>query len=670
LTDAGKEANNRPGRLESRQRDKMVWLHRCVVAGSQGRRPKAAARRAVACLVSAWALLPAPALAVSPDSLADLSLEELARLEITSVSRHSERLSDAAASVYVITGEAIRRSGARSLPQALRLAPNLQVAQIDANQYAISARGFNNAIGNKLLVLVDGRTVYTPFYSGVFWDQQDLMLADVERIEVISGPGATLWGANAVNGVINVITRAARDTQGTLVSVEGGSKEAQAAARYGGHWGDSGQFRVYAKRVQHQNTETQAGAPASDDWNQRQLGFRTDWSAASDTFTLQGDAYAGKGQARGTGALTFSPIEVGGANLLGRWTRQLDADSALNVQAYYDSSRRDDALLYRPHEDVVDLGFQHSFTAPGQHLLWGGGYRRSREDLEPGFFFGFQPARRTLAWSNVFVQDGIRLDAGLELTLGMKIERNDYTGDELLPSVRLAWKPQSEQLLWGALSRAVRAPAPLDRDIVLPPRPPYLIAGGPGFVSEVAYVAELGWRTQPSDTVSYSATLFQNWWERLRSGQPPPGALVQNMIDGTTSGFEAWGNWQALPDWRLSAGLTLLREHLKVEAGSTDPVGPSALGNDPQEQWTLRSSYDVTPKQELEVAVRHIAALPDPVVPSYIAVDLRYAWRVRPGWTVALVGSNLFGAPHAEFDAAPGRSVIARSLLAQVEWQQ
>jgi iron complex outermembrane receptor protein len=314
--------------------------------------------------------------------------------------------------------------------------------------------------------------------------------------------------------------------------------------------------------------------------------------------------------------------------------------------------------------------FQHAFGFAGQQLVWGAGHRQARDELGPGFFFGFVPARRTLNWSNVFAQDSIRFNHVLELTLGLKVERNDYTGSELLPSLRLAWKPDNEQLLWAALSRAARAPSPLDRDIVLPPKPPYLIAGGPDFQSEVAYVAELGWRAQPTPSLSYSATLFQNWWERLRSGQPPPDAHVQNMIDGTTAGFEAWASWQAASNWRLTAGYDLLREHLRVQAGSTDPVGPSALGDDPRAQWTLRSSLDVTATQEVELALRHVAALPAPAVPAYTTADLRYGWRFQPGWTAALIGRNLLGRSHAEFGAAPGRSEIPRSLLVQLAWQR
>ena len=649
----------------------MFRLQRCLVVGLKTVRALGAAPCVVACIVALAAPTAARAQAAADSSLADMSLEELANLQITSVSRRSQRISDAAASVYVITAEAIRRSGAGSLPEALRLAPNLQIAQIDANQYAITARGFNNAIGNKLLVLIDGRTVYTQFYSGVFWDQQDLVLADVDRIEVISGPGATLWGANAVNGVINVITRDARETPGVLAAIEGGSRQAQGVARYGGALGDNGHFRLYAKRLERQETSMQSGQSVADGWNQAQAGLRADWTIGRDSFTLQGDAYSGKGrQTRGAGALTFPPIQVGGSNLSARWTRQLEAGASVSLQAYYDSSRRDDAVLYRPHEDVSDVEFQHAFGLASQQVVWGAGYRQARDDLGPGFFFGFVPAKRTLDWSNVFAQDSIRFEHALELTLGLKVERNDYTGTELLPSLRLAWKPDNEQLLWTALSRAVRAPSPLDRDIVLPPRPPYIIDGGPGFQSEVAYVAEVGWRAQPTASLSYSATVFQNWWEHLRSGQPPPEAHVQNMIDGTTAGLEAWASWQAAPNWRLSAGYDLLREHLHVQAGSTDPVGPSALGNDPRAQWSLRSSLDVTAAQEFELSLRHVGALPSPAVPAYTTADLRYAWRFRAGWTAAVVGRNLFGRSHAEFGAAASRSEIPRSLLVQLAWQR
>jgi iron complex outermembrane recepter protein len=604
------------------------------------------------------------------DSLADLSFEELANVEITSVSRRAERLSEAPASVYVITAEAIRRSGATSLPQALRLAPNLQVAQLDASQYAISARGFNNAIGNKLLVLIDGRTVYTPFFSGVFWDQQDVLLADVQRIEVISGPGATLWGANAVNGVINVITRSAQETEGALLLGAGGSRETRLGARYGGAAPGDGHFRVYGLHTRRENTRDENGASLSDGWDGQQVGFRADWSGTANGFTLQGDAYRGKTELRNFPFPGFpAAIEASGHNLMARWTRRLDDDASLRVQAYVDHSERDDALLYKPAVDIADVEFQHALRWSAHRLMWGGGHRRARDDVQPGLFFGFRPPQRELHWTNVFVQDEIALQPSLDLTLGIKFERNDYTGTESLPSARLAWKLGADQMVWGALSRAVRAPARLDRDITLPPNPPFIIAGGPEFVSEVANVAEIGWRALPRPDLSLSVTAFHHDWERLRSGQLPPNAMVQNMISGSTYGVEGWGVWQASAAWRLSAGFTTFRADLGIDPGSADPVGPSALGNDPEYQWTLRSSFNPWSGHEFDLALRRVAALPDPVVPAYTALDLRYGWRVMPDLIVSVIGRNLLDGGHAEFGAAPGRSVIPRSVLLHLRWE-
>ena len=626
-----------------------------------GRRSRALCRAlatgALAALsTGAWAQ------AAKPD-LADLSLEELADVTITSVSRRAERLSDAAASVFVITQDDIRRSGANSLPEVLRLAPNLQVARVDATQYAISARGFNNAIGNKLLVLVDGRTIYSPLFSGVFWDQQDVMLEDVERIEVISGPGGTLWGANAVNGVINIITRSARDTQGALVTLGGGNLDQGSAFRYGGSLDGGGGFRVYGKASRLQNTETAAAVPLADGMDRAQAGFRSDWGGKASGYTLQGDVYSGRAESRAGGV---RPIEFSGGNLLGRWTA-VDADgSEMRAQAYYDHTERDDQLLYRPRTDLFDVEFQRS-TRTGVHaLVWGGGYRHARDDIQPGIFFGFVPESRDLNWANVFAQDSVALTKTLQFTAGVKLEHNDYTGIESLPSLRLAWKPAEEHLVWGAISRAVRAPARLDHDIRLPPSGT-LIAGGSSFESEIADIFELGYRGELSRVLTYSITAFRYEWDRLRSGQPPP-AQVQNKIQGITDGFEFWASWQALPAWRLSGGFTTVGENLSAEPGSGDPTGPSALGDDPNYQWQLRSSLNLPYHQQFDVMLRRVAALPIPAVPAYSALDVRYGWRVRPDLELSATAQNLFDPGHAEFNAAPGRSEFERGVFLKARW--
>ncbi len=612
------------------------------------------------------AMVPLLAAAQNREDLHDLSLEELTRIEVTSVLRRAEPLGDAAASIYVVTADAIRRSGVTSLPEALRLAPTLQVARTGAGQYAISARGFNNAIGNKLLVLIDGRTVYTPFFSGVFWDQQDVMLEDVARIEVITGPGATLWGANAVNGVINVITREAAQTQGVLVSAGAGNQEQLAGVRYGGALGADGHFRVYAKARRTLHTDTAAGDSLPDAWTQRQLGFRSDWGGSgADRFTLQGDAYQDDSQSRSV----LGPIRAEGANLLARWDRHADDGSSLRVQGYLDHTRRTDFLLYQPKVDLADLEFQQGLRLAGDHqFLWGGGYRRAHVIVRPSLFFGWDPDERTLGWLNVFAQDEYALAQDLTLVAGAKMERNDFTGWEFLPSLRLAWKLREHALLWAAASRAVRAPAPLDRDVRLPPTPPYIIAGGPDFRSEVADVAELGWRIQPGAGATFSATLFWQHWDGLRSGQTPPDALVQNMIAGQVHGLETWGEWQPLPFWRLSAGLTLLHKDLHLLPGSTDMVGPSNLGNDPAHQWRLESSVELPYRQELTLSLRRVAALPQPAVPAYTSLDLSYGWRVKPGLELSLTGTDLLDRAHPEWDAAPGRSEFKRALFMQLRW--
>ncbi|XHS77004.1 TonB-dependent receptor plug domain-containing protein [Burkholderiaceae bacterium UC74_6] len=601
--------------------------------------------------------------------LADLSLEELSNIEVSSVSRRTEKLGEVPATLYVISEEAIRRAGVRRLPEALSLAPNLQVARVDANQYAITARGFNNAVGNKLLVLIDGRTVYAPYFSGVQWDMQDVLLDDVARIEVISGPGASVWGTNAVNGVINIVTKTAAETQGLLTEAGGGNLESLAAVRWGGQLGTTGRMRVYAKLQRHSHTNSEAGAAIADGSHREQVGARMDWLQSGEGFTLQGDAYRGDTQDRAPAALKLGGIKISGENVLARWTGTLAGGSKLRLQGYYDHTRREDRFLYSPSDKVLDFEFQHSLVFGSHRLDWGGGLRQARDDIRPGLLFGFVPATSTQNWHNLFVQDDVRLSQQLSLVAGTKFEHNDYTGWETLPSVRLAWAPSSHQLWWAGWSRAVRAPARLDRDLRLPPKPPYIIAGGPDFVSEVANVIELGYRAQPSHELNFSASLYRYDWSRLRSGQKPPNAQVQNQIEGATYGLEAWSNWQPLNWLQLSAGLNLMHKDLSVRAGSTDPTGPSALGDDAKQQWQLRASLQLSQQQALDIGLRRVGALPNPVVPAYSALDLSYIWQVRHGLDLSVVGQNLLDPRHAETGTAPGRSEIARSVMVMLRWQ-
>ena len=594
--------------------------------------------------------------------IGDLSIEELGNIQITSVSRHAERLSDAPAAIFVITREDIRRSGATRLPEALRLAPNLEVARVSASSYAISARGFNNTVANKLLVLIDGRTVYTPLFSGVFWDAQDVMLEDVERIEVISGPGATLWGANAVNGVINVITRRASDTQGAFAYGRAGSLERGYAARYGGAMGAVGAYRVYGRFFDVFDTSRTNGTTASDAWSKGQVGFRIDWGTAANGFTLQGDAYRGS-----LDQAIRDDSSISGNNLLGRWNRDLAGWGQLQVQAYFDHTERDIPGTFAERLNIFDVEFQHGLRPMGAHrLTWGGGYRYGDDHVTNSAIVAFLPADRGLRWANIFAQDEIALLDQLRLTLGTKFERNYYTGTEPLPSARLAWKPGAQHLIWGAASRAVRAPSRIDRDFFSPAQPPFAIAGGPDFESEIAKVYEIGYRALPLPQLSYSLSFSRSFYDKLRSVEPAPGGgvVLGNKMEGTANGLEAWGSYQAASNWRLSAGAFFLRQHLRPKPDSGDP-NVSAAGNDPAYQWLLRSSFDLADNTELDIRVRHVGALPNPSVPAYTAADIRIAWRLQRELELSVV---FVDSGHVEFGNPATASEMSSGAYVKLKW--
>jgi iron complex outermembrane receptor protein len=628
----------------------------------------------------AAALLSASAAADVPlqsRDIAELSLEELANIEVTSVSRRSESLSDAAASVFVITGNDIRRAGATSLPEALRLAPNLQVARVDARNYAVTARGFSSPFENKLLVLIDGRTVYSPLFSGVFWDVQDVVLDDVERIEVISGPGATLWGANAVNGVINIITKPAAATQGVLLGATASRNERNGAVRYGGSVGGDGHYRAYAKHAENDDTHTATGKTVTTGWHRDQAGFRTDWGDTAHSVTVQGDVYDARLRQAGT-----ADIRVGGANLLGRMNRTFADGSSATVQLYWDHTERDQPRAFHERLDTFDLQLQHAVRVAGNHhVVWGGGYRLGHDRVENGPLFSFLPGTRNLHWANLFAQDEIALRDNLRVTAGLKFEDNNYTGVEVLPTLRVAWNPRPAALVWSSLSRAVRAPSRIDRDFYSPatPRvvggvPQYAVAGGPDFASETANVFELGYRAQPLASLSYSTTLFFSRYDRLRTLEADPhgpGAVFENLADGLTRGIEAWATWQVADAWRLSGGGVTQRVGTSLRPGSRDLSGTTGLfTSDPNHYWSIRSSHDLGGGHEVDVALRHVGALPKPAVPAYTAVDVRYGWRVGPSLDLSLIGQNLFDPRHAEFGAAATRSEYERALAVRLVWSR
>ena len=615
-------------------------------------------------------LQPAPA---SPLSLKSLTVEQLMDIEVTSVSKRPEKLSATASAIQVITGDDIARSGASSIPEALRLASNLEVAQIDARQWAITSRGFNNVFADKMLVLIDGRTVYTPLYAGVYWDVQDTMLEDLDRIEVISGPGATQWGANAVNGVINITTKSARDTQGGLITAGGGTElSAATAMRYGGELAPGVYYRVYAKHFDRGDSLRSNGLEGDDAWRMDQAGFRVDWNAAPDnTLTFQGDLYSGT-------ATRAGPNDTGmnGRNLLGRWTRTLAEDSEIKLQVYYDQTHRNIPGSFTQSLDTFDVDFQHRFPlGRRQDIVWGFGYRLGDDDVVNTPANAFLPPRVTHQWFNAFVQDEFALSADrLHLTLGSKIERNDYTGYELEPSVRAAWLLPRAQTLWAAVSRAVRTPSRIDRDLYSPATPPYRIAGGPNVVSEKLLAYEVGYRVQVDPQLALSLATFYNDYRDLRSLEPltPPLAfpvVINSGLNGRSVGAELSAEWQASPSWRLRGGYTELQASSEPQPGLPDRSSGRNVANDPRHQLSLRSLWDVAAHWELDATARAVSRITNQSVPGYAELDLHLGWQPVAALQLSLVGQNLLHASHAEFNSPGSRRDIQRGVYGKATWR-
>jgi iron complex outermembrane receptor protein len=609
----------------------------------------------------------------SSDILKKMSVDELLDIQVTSVSKRPEKLSEAASAIQVITGDDVRRSGASSLPEALRLASNLEVAQIDSHQWAISARGFNNVFADKMLVLIDGRTVYTPLYAGVYWDVQDTMLEDLDRIEVISGPGATQWGSNAVNGVINVTTKSAKDTQGgLLVTGVGTELRDTEEARYGGKLAPNLYYRVYAKYFDRTNSVRPNGQNSNDDWSTGQIGFRMDYDAlAGDVLTLQGDYYSGTIDQIGP-----SNILVDGGNLLGRWSRQLAENSDVKAQVYYDHTHRLIPGSFAQNVDTFDFDFQHRLAfGSNQDFMWGLGYRFVQDDIVNTPANAFLPPSVGHSWFNVFAQDEFAFSQDrLHLTLGTKIEHNDYTGFEVEPSARLAWRPDEKQTVWGAVSRAVRTPSRIDVDLFSPATPPYLIAGGQNVVSETLIAYEAGYRVQFVPHLALSLATYINNYDNLRSLEPlnPPQAFpvqASSGFSGRSSGAELTAEWQATPQWKLCAGWTEMRDHSEPQPGTADRGTRGSIVRDPNHQMILRSLLNLSAKWECDTTLRYVAPIDISSVPGYTEADLRLGWRPTPAWEFSLLGQNLLHARHPEFNPPGSRRELQRALFGKASWQ-
>ena len=646
-----------------------------------------ARRRRTAKLRTAWMLVPASltlltsgafseacATGESSGELKKMSLDELLSVEVTSVSRGPEKLGEAASAVQVISQEDIRRSGATSLPEALRLAPNLQVAQVNSSQWAISARGFNNVLADKLLVMIDGRTVYTPLYAGVFWDAQDVALEDIERIEVISGPGGALWGANAVNGVINITTQNASKTQGLFVEGGGGDElRSFGSLRYGAELTPDLHYRVYAKATDRDDTVLLNGDDAHDGWHSRQGGFRLDWDQPGNSLTVQSDFYSADPNPDGA-----VPVTASGGNLTSRWRHVLSKDADVQLQFYYDRTRRDFRNGFLETLGTYDLDWQHRFTLDAhQAIVWGLGLRRMDDQVDNLPLFAFLPGHKVLHLYSAFVQDEIRMfDDRWRLTLGSKFEYNDYTGMEYQPSVRLAWTPTAQQTLWTAASRAVRTPARIDRDFFLNLTPTIPLIAGDDFQSETVLAYELGWRWQPQAGMSVSLSTFFNDYDDLRSAEPGPPPLgipltFENGVRGQSYGVEWAATYALTEDWKLRGGYTFLKKHLTIKPGSHDLNQATSESDDPENQVVLQSMLTLAHRLQVDAVLRYVDALPNPRVASYMGLDLRLAWTLLGHLELAVVGQNLLDARHPEFvPSSPSPREIERSFYGKVTWRQ
>ncbi len=636
----------------------------------------------------------------SDDRLFEMSIEDLMALKITSVSKKTQKLSDAAAAVYVITNDDIRRSGANSVPEVLRMVPGLQVAQVNANQWAISSRGFNSSFANKLLVLIDGRSVYTPLFSGVIWSIQDLPLMDVERIEVIRGPGATLWGANAVNGVINILTKKAKDTQGLVLETGIGTEEKGfGTIRYGGNINNRTYFRIYAKYFDRDAAVFPDGKDADDNWAFARSGFRLDHRLENDdSMTVQGDVYSGY---TGWTITTVEPPpfysltqskddDFYGGNILCRWEHVVSDGSEISLQTYYDRTERE-SLVIGEWRDTIDLDFQHRFEFSKRHeFIWGLGYRYTQDRLENTFNVMFADDSRSDNLLSGFFQDEIKSASGaLSLTLGSKFEYNDYTGFEVQPNIRLLYKPDDHQSIWASVSRAVRTPSRSEADMrmnvsLLPPNTLgpgspltyFSYFGSDAYDSETLYAFELGYRIFPIESLSVDVATFYNIYSDLATSEPgtlfyevfplPPHLVVSyvadNGMEGSTYGAELALDWRYADLMNLKLSYTFFKMHLSPEGDSLDTFAASASGDNPTHQISLRPSINLGKELELDLWARYVDNIPNRNVDSYTSLDIRLAWKPWEHTEFTLVGQNLLDDRHPEFDESQTMTILRTEI--------
>jgi iron complex outermembrane receptor protein len=625
-----------------------------------------ARRRGVYALASVMAVFGGHAQAQSLQALQSLSIVQLGQIKVTSVLKSPQLLSDAPAAIYVITHDEIIDSGATTIPEMLRLAPNLEVVQINATDYAITARGFNvgdNAsLSNKLLVLIDGRSVYSPMFGGVYWDMLDLPPADIERIEVISGPGGTLWGSNAVNGVINIITRPSARTQGGLVTLGVGNDERNFGLQYGGRLSPDLTYRVNGAFESFNSYPEPGGKSAEDSWARPDGGFRLDWTPRDDSVSVQGDLITETEEPYGYNRET---------DLAASWHHQFGNGASLQLLAYYDdAARTTDGGGPAFWLNTYDVELQNNFTLAGWNdIVWGAGERAYRYVFE-NTALALIPSSQTLSLADIFGQDTISLSPALKLTIGVKLEDEPYAGAQAMPNVRLAWKFSDNALLWGAISRAVRSPTPVDTNLNEFVGPVDFLAGSTGFHPETLTAYELGTRIQATTNASFSISTYYDAYDDLRTIDPGTAAAplplrFGNLMTGDVYGVELWGDFQVTDWWRLSPGFDALHESLRFLSGSLSAVGLAFTADDPGQQASLNSIMNFGHGLTWDADLREVAKLPHPGVPGYTELDTSLGWAINDTWRVSLTGDNLLHASHQEFLEDGESTEVPRSVFAQ-----
>lgn len=640
---------------------------------------------------SVFLIVPSIAIAeTSLEELANMSFEELDDI-VTTVSKKPESSFEATAAVFVLSSEDIRLSGATSLPEVLRLVPGIEVARVDSTNWAITSRGLNDGYGNKLLVLIDGRSVYSPLFSGVYWDLQDVILDDINRIEVIRGPGATLWGANAVNGVINIITKHSKNTQGFLVTTTAGKEEKIISeVRYGGTISENAHYRAYVKYFERDSTKTLDGLDGGNTWDKFRGGFRTDFSPSdNDSFTIQGDAYTGDANLTLTVPVLDPPyeeprkdvLETEGQNVLSRWQHRFADNNETTLQVYYDRYKQPYSIFSQEIE-TYDLDFQHSIDFGNLHsVVWGTSYRRMEDNLEGSELLSFSPESRSLNLASAFVQDKITLiEDTLATTVGVKVEHNDFTGVETQPSVRLGWTATERQFVWAGVSKAVKLPSRAENDVsvvVANAYPGYIRWEGNNDIhSEEVVAYELGYRANVSPTLTFDIATYYNDYTELRTntiGEPTSEGTVlslpfENGGEAEGIGFEFSANWKPISNWTLGAGYSHLNLSVKTRETTIGDLAESFEGLSPENSFNLSSILYLNNNIQFSNYLYFVENLPADAIPSYTRFDTRLAWSPFETVEFSVVGQNLFDSEHQEFSGPlqGAANTIPRSFFGKV----